>query len=82
VVGIFITLPRGIVAAILAFGSGVLVASLTFSLTEEAFEMTNDVVPIIIGFVFGGISYTIANYILTERFVGTLRHSYFYLKFS
>ncbi len=55
---LFFTVSRSVVATIMAFGSGVLVAALSFSLVEEAFKLTNDVFPVIIGFVFGGISYT------------------------
>ena len=64
---LFITVPRSVVATILAFGSGVLVAALSFSLVEEAFRLTRDVLPVIIGFVIGGISYTTANFILNRK---------------
>ena len=56
-----------VVATILAFGSGVLVAALSFSLVEEAFRLTKDVLPVIIGFVLGGISYRTANFILSRK---------------
>jgi ZIP family zinc transporter len=61
---LFITVPKSVVDTILAFGSGVLVAALSFSLVEEAFHLTKDALPVIIGFVLGGISYTTANFIL------------------
>jgi len=64
---LFITIPKSVVATILAFGSGVLVAALSFSLVEEAFQLTKDVLPVIIGFVIGGLSYTTANFILSRK---------------
>ncbi|MGE5821392.1 MAG: ZIP family metal transporter [Nitrososphaerota archaeon] len=59
----------------MAFGSGVLVASLAFSLMEEAFKMSQSIPPVIIGFISGGLSYTIANYYLSKRSLqGNIRH--------
>jgi ZIP family zinc transporter len=54
----------------MAFGSGVLIAALTFSLIEEAFNLVNAIPPVIIGFILGGISYSIANRILDKRSKG------------
>ena len=51
----------------LAFGSGVSVAALSFSLVEEAIRLTKDVLPVIIGFVLRGISYTTANFIPSRK---------------
>jgi zinc transporter, ZIP family len=67
IVAIFVSLPKSIIAAIMAFGSGVLIAALTFSLIEEAFNLVNAIPPVLIGFVLGGISYSIANLILDKR---------------
>ena len=61
------SLPKGIIATIMAFGSGVLVAALTFSLVEEAFNLSQSIPPVVIGFVLGGVSYSIANYILDKK---------------
>jgi ZIP family zinc transporter len=59
----------------MAFGSGVLVASLAFSLMEEAFKMSQSIPPVIIGFISGGLSYIIANYYLSKRSLqGNIRH--------
>jgi zinc transporter, ZIP family len=55
----------------MAFGAGVLVAALTFSLIEEAYNLVNDLVPVVLGFTLGGISYSIANYILNKKNSGT-----------
>jgi zinc transporter, ZIP family len=54
----------------MAFGSGVLVAALTFSLVEEAFSLSQSILPVIIGFIFGGISYSVANRILDKKSKG------------
>ena len=40
-VALFVSLPKPIIATIMAFGSGVLIAALTFSLIEEAFSYLN-----------------------------------------
>jgi ZIP family zinc transporter len=54
-VALFVSLPKNIIGAIMAFGSGVLVAALTFSLVEEAFSLSQSIPPVVIGFVLGGI---------------------------
>jgi ZIP family zinc transporter len=66
-VAIFVSLPKGIIATITAFGSGVLVAALTFSLVEEAFSLSQSIPSVIIGFILGGVSYSIANHILDRK---------------
>jgi ZIP family zinc transporter len=55
----------------MAFGAGVLIAALTFSLIEEAYDLINDLVPVVSGFTLGGLSYSIANYILNIKSSGT-----------
>jgi zinc transporter, ZIP family len=67
IVGLFVSLPKGIIAAIMAFGSGVLVAALTFSLVEEAFSLSQSIPPVVIGFILGGVSYSVSNYILDKK---------------
>jgi zinc transporter, ZIP family len=67
IVALFVSLPKSIIAAIMAFGSGVLVAALTFSLVEEAFSLSQSIPPVVIGFILGGLSYSIANYILDRK---------------
>lgn len=63
----YVDLKKSIIASIMAFGAGVLVAALTFSLIEEAYSLANDLVPVILGFVLGGLSYSIANHVLNKR---------------
>ena len=67
IVALFVSLPKGIIAAIMAFGSGVLVAALTFSLVEEAFSLSQSIPPVVIGFSLGGVSYSVANHILDKK---------------
>lgn len=51
----------------MAFGSGVLVAALTFSLVEEAFSLSQSIPPVVIGFILGGVAYSVANHILDRK---------------
>jgi ZIP family zinc transporter len=51
----------------MAFGSGVLVAALTFSLVEEAFSLSQSTPSVVIGFILGGVSYSVANHILDKK---------------
>ncbi|MDQ3868750.1 MAG: ZIP family zinc transporter [Thermoproteota archaeon] len=68
IVASYVNLPKNIIATIMAFGSGVLVAALAFSLIEEAFRLAQESIPpVIIGFAAGGISYSIVNYILNKK---------------
>jgi zinc transporter, ZIP family len=67
IVALFVSLPKSIIAAIMAFGSGVLVAALTFSLVEEAFNLSQSIPPVVIGFILGGVSYSVANRILDKK---------------
>lgn len=63
----FVNLKKSIIASIMAFGAGVLIAALTFSLIEEAYNLVHDVVPVVAGFALGGLSYSIANYVLNRK---------------
>ena len=63
----YLNLRKGIIASIMAFGAGVLIAALTFSLIEEAYNLVNDIVIVVFGFALGGLSYSIANHILNKR---------------
>jgi zinc transporter, ZIP family len=67
IVALFVSLPKSIIAAIMAFGSGVLVAALSFSLMEEAFNLSQSIPSVAIGFILGGISYSAANRILDKK---------------
>ncbi|HEX8358146.1 MAG TPA: ZIP family zinc transporter, partial [Segetibacter sp.] len=65
-IGYFFNISQQLVAAIMAFGSGVLISALSFDLMEEAyhiggFDSTS------IGFVGGAIIYTLANIIVSKQ---------------
>ncbi|WP_148700317.1 ZIP family metal transporter [Candidatus Nitrososphaera evergladensis] len=62
--GLTFRLPRKVIASIMAFGSGVLVVALTFSLLGEAFRSSQDILPLMAGFVAGGFAYNFANLLL------------------
>jgi ZIP family zinc transporter len=51
----------------MAFGSGVLVATLTFSILVEAFNVTHTIPATATGFILGGLSFSIANLILERK---------------
>src|SRR6476469_2063149 len=72
-VALFVSLPKSIIATIMAFGSGVLIAALAFSLIEEAFNLSQSIPPVILGFALGGLSYTTANYILNKKSKGQIK---------
>jgi ZIP family zinc transporter len=64
--GYYLRIPPRLVAAIMAFGSGVLISALSFDLMEEAyksggFDSTS------IGFVSGALIYTVANIIISNK---------------
>ena len=73
IVALFVNLPKNIIASIMAFGSGVLIAALAFSLIEESFNLAQSIPPVIAGFLAGGLSYTIANYFLNKKTLGNIR---------
>src|SRR4051794_34002303 len=65
-VGYFSKIPQRLVAAIMAFGSGVLISALSFDLMDEAyksggFDSTS------IGFIGGALVYTIANVVVSGK---------------
>jgi zinc transporter, ZIP family len=51
----------------MAFGTGVLIATLTFSILVDAFSVTHALPATAVGFILGGVSFTIANYILERK---------------
>ncbi|SDL11369.1 zinc transporter, ZIP family [Catalinimonas alkaloidigena] len=62
--GYFAHVPRRMIAAIMAFGSGVLISALSFELMEDAFERGGfDATAL--GFVAGAALYTAANWLLS-----------------
>ena len=67
IVAAYVNLKKSMIASIMAFGVGVLIAALTFSLIEEAYQEVKDIVTVVLGFALGGLSYSIANHILNKR---------------
>jgi zinc transporter, ZIP family len=64
--GYFLNLPKRLAAAIMAFGSGVLISALAFDLMDDAYHRGGfDAAAI--GFVSGAAIYTIANWLLSRH---------------
>lgn len=62
----FIAVPQRVIAAIMAFGSGVLISALSFELMEEAFKR-GGFDSTAIGFLSGAAVYTVANILLARQ---------------
>jgi ZIP family zinc transporter len=58
--------PTGVIAAVMAFGSGVLISAVAFDLMEEAAD-TGGLGPTSVGFVGGALAYLGANALLARR---------------
>ncbi|OWW22792.1 ZIP family metal transporter [Noviherbaspirillum denitrificans] len=65
-VAYFIAVPQRIIAAIMAFGSGVLISALSFELMDEAYR-TGGFTATAIGFLGGAAVYTLANWLLARQ---------------
>ena len=65
-VGWFVAMPRRVVAAIMAFGSGVLISALSFELMDEAWKQ-GGFVAVGIGFIAGASVYTGLNMALAAH---------------
>lgn len=58
--------PQKIIAIIMAFGSGVLIAALAFELMDDAYKRGGfDAAAT--GFILGAVIYSLANYLLSKR---------------
>lgn len=62
----FIRVPQPVVAAVMAFGSGVLISALSFDLIDEA-ERTGGLTPTVLGALGGAVVYVGANLALARR---------------
>jgi len=58
--------PDGVVAGVMAFGSGVLISAVAFDLVQEAAE-TGGLGPTAVGFIGGAVVYLAANALLARR---------------
>src|SRR3954469_4355768 len=65
-VGYFSKIKQSTVAAIMAFGSGVLISALAFDLMDEAFKR-GGFAACALGFVSGSVVYTLANWYLSKN---------------
>ena len=65
-IGYFANLPQRLIAAVMAFGSGVLISALAFELMEEAYNR-GGFLSTGLGFIAGAALYTAANWILSHR---------------
>jgi ZIP family zinc transporter len=64
-VGFFARVPQRVIAAIMAFGSGVLISALSFELMEEAYQR-GGFGATAVGFIAGAAIYTAANWLLAR----------------
>ncbi|MGY1803312.1 ZIP family metal transporter [Blastococcus sp. SYSU D00922] len=62
----FVRVPQAVVAAVMAFGSGVLISAVAFDLMEEAAE-TGGLLPTAVGFAAGALAYVAADFALARR---------------
>src|SRR3954447_24917448 len=58
--GWFVPMSRRVIAAIMAFGAGVLISALSFELMDEAWRR-GGFTPVGAGFFGGALAYTVAN---------------------
>ncbi len=65
-VGYFLNVPQRLIAAIMAFGSGVLISALSFELMEKA-HARGGLTATAIGFVAGAAIFTAANYVVSKQ---------------
>ena len=62
----FLHVPQGVIASVMAFGSGVLISAVAFDLMAEAVD-TGGLLPTGIGFLGGALAYLGANALLARR---------------
>jgi len=65
-VGFYLKVPQRLIAAIMAFGSGVLISALSFELIAEAYDK-GGFASMAIGFLGGAAVYTAANWLLARQ---------------
>jgi len=65
-IGYLARLPRRLIAAVMAFGSGVLISALSFDLMDEAY-MRGGFDSTALGFVGGAALYTVANWYIARQ---------------
>jgi len=65
-IGVRWQVPQRLVAAVMAFGSGVLISALSFEMMDEAIE-TGGIASTAAGFLVGAAVYTAANWLLARK---------------
>lgn len=65
-IGYFAAVPQRVIAAIMAFGGGVLISALSFDLMEEAYRR-GGLDAAAVGFVGGAVIFTAANWFLSHQ---------------
>jgi zinc transporter, ZIP family len=65
-IGYYAKIPQRLIAAVMAFGSGVLISALAFELMDEAYKR-GGFDSTAIGFISGAAIYTLANWYLANR---------------
>ena len=65
-IGYFVRVPQRVIAAVMAFGAGVLISALSFDLMDEAYER-GGFDSTAIGFLGGAAVYTLANWYLAHQ---------------
>lgn len=76
----YVSVPRNVVASVMAFGSGVLISALAFDLVDEA-EQSAGLIPTVWGFLAGAVVFMVANVWLARagarhrKRSGDLQHS-------
>lgn len=71
--GVVRSWPERLVGAVLAFGGGALVASISFELAEEAFDRSGPL-PLALGLGLGAVVYFVADRAVSGGFSGLHRH--------
>src|ERR1051325_945834 len=64
--GYYLAIPRRLIAAVMAFGSGVLISALSFELMDEAYRR-GGFAAAALGFLGGAPAYTAANWYLSRH---------------
>src|SRR3954465_1372860 len=65
-IALFVPVPRRVIAAVMAFGSGVLISALSFELMDEAYKR-GGIIATSVGFLGGAAVYTAANIYISRR---------------
>jgi ZIP family zinc transporter len=71
--GLYTKLSHKLIAGIMAYGSGVLISTLSFELIEEAY-VSGGIRSTAIGFLAGAVFYTICNLLLVKKGGGKRKH--------